>query len=49
MDRAFDSGAVRANPVRGVKVSGSSDREMLFLDSGQVACLADDVASESTT
>lgn len=45
MEHAFDSGAVRANPVRDVKVSGSSDREMLFLDPGQVARLGDDAAS----
>ena len=42
MEHAFDSGALRANPVRGVKVSGNSDREMLFLNAVQVTRLADE-------
>lgn len=42
MEHALDAGSLRANPVRGVKVSGSSDREMLFLDAGQVARVADE-------
>ena len=42
LEHAVDAGALRANPARGVKVSGNSDREMLFLDAGQVSRLVDE-------
>ena len=41
MEFAIESGVVRSNPARGVKVIGSSDREMLALTADQVDRLAD--------
>jgi integrase len=38
---AVESGALRANPTRRLKVPGNSSREMLFLNAGQVRQLAD--------
>jgi integrase len=43
LEHAVDTGALRANPARGVKVNGNSDRVMHFLDASQVAHLADEV------
>ena len=42
LEHAVEAGALRANPARGVKVSGGAEREMLFLDAEQVARLADE-------
>ncbi len=40
LEHAVEVGALKSNPARGVKVTGNSDREMLFLDAAQVARLA---------
>ncbi len=45
LEHAVDTGALRANPARGVRVNGNSDRVMLFLDASQVARLADEADS----
>ena len=42
LEHAVEAGALRANPARGVKVAGNPDREMLFIDAGQVARLVDE-------
>jgi len=42
LEHAVDTGALRANPARGVKVNGNSDRVMQFLGASQVAHLADE-------
>ena len=40
LEHAVEVGALKSSPARGVKVTGNSDREMLFLDAAQVARLA---------
>jgi integrase len=41
MATAVDAGAIKSNPVIGVRIGGRTNREMLFLDAGQVSRLAE--------
>jgi integrase len=40
MVTAMEAGAIKSNPAAGIKVSGGSDRDMLFLNAEQVSRLA---------
>ena len=47
LELAIESGAISANPARGVKVSGTTSREMLHLDARQVSRLATEAEHQS--